>query len=261
MKGEESSGNPQKPKDEEPKDTFEEFLQNREFLFVHHFAGPNDPLSKAMADEAEAHGVKLKIVSVEKESGTGDLLATEPYSTHLLWAKRGLIDVYHAGFPCTTFSRLRHRAAENLPGPVRSKSEPYGMKGNARRQQEEADRGTIMAARSIDIATTVAKHKAGTIAQAIATLENPPESDTPEHLSAWELPEMEKFLNTKGKNWVFFHTCRYEEHLPIGARHYKPQQFTGTLKGLQSLSRSCECGSRSNHEAIVGVEKSRASAE
>ena len=252
---EDEKGDKQTPKEEETKDSLDEFYKNREFLFVHHFAGVNDPLSKAMAKEAEAQGIQLRIVSVEKDAGSGDLLASEPYSTHLLWAKRGLIDAYHAGFPCSTFSRLRFRES------VRSKDEPYGMKDNTTRQQEEADRGTIMAARSIDMAVTTARHNPNISVQAIATLENPPESDTPGHLSAWELPEMDKFFGVKGRHTAVFHTCKYEEDLPIGKRHYKPQVFTGTLAGLQTLSATCECGSRSNHEVIVGSERSRASAE
>ena len=221
----------------------------------------NDPLSKAMEREAEKEGIALKVVSVEKDSGTGDLLAAEPYSTHMLWAKRGLIDAYHAGFPCSTFSRLRFRAADGLPGPVRTKEEPYGMKANSVRQQQEADRGTIMAARSIDIASVVAKRNSRAAVAPVATLENPPDSDTPGHLSAWELPEMDKFTNLKGLATAFFHTCAYEDNVPMGFKHYKPQRFTGLLQGLQTLTKSCNCGSKKNHEFVVGSERSKASAE
>lgn len=56
-------------------------------------------MSGAMRGEALRKGIKLKVVSVEKNSGTGDLLDAEPYTTRLRWAARGYIDACHAGFP------------------------------------------------------------------------------------------------------------------------------------------------------------------
>ena len=89
------------PESEDPltADTLEDYYNKRVFVFVHHYAGPNDPLSAAMRGEAARRGIKLKVVSVEKEAGTGNLLDPEPYNTHLRWAARGYIDAYHAGFP------------------------------------------------------------------------------------------------------------------------------------------------------------------
>ena len=59
---------------------------------------------------------------------------------------------------------------------------------------------------------------------------------------------------------VIFNTCRYEEDLELGKRHYKPQHVEGTLRGMQCLSLECTCGDPSNHEAITGPVKSKASA-
>ena len=103
----------------------------------------------------------------------------------ILRAQRGRIDGYHAGFPCSTFSRLRHRREPGLPPPVRTKAEPYGMKANTRAQQEECDRGTVMALRSITMAKLVANRKRGGRIQAIATLENPPPSSLEGRKSFW----------------------------------------------------------------------------
>lgn len=94
--------------------TIEEYYGKRVFIFLHHFAGPNDPSSAEIQKEATAAGIKVKCISVEKSSGTGDLLQDEPYNTHLGWAHNGYIDAYHSGFPCTTFSKLRFRPAEGL---------------------------------------------------------------------------------------------------------------------------------------------------
>jgi hypothetical protein len=210
------------PESEDPltADTLEDYYNKRVFVFVHHYAGPNDPLSAAMRGEAARRGIKLKVVSVEKEAGTGNLLDPEPYNTHLRWAARGYIDAYHAGFPCSTFSRLRHRAAEGLPGPVRSKEEPYGLKENTPRQQESCDVGTILASRSIDIASKVAESRRLSTVPAIATLENPPPSTVEGHLSAWELPEMRKFTKGPKRLIAQFNTCRYQPERPKGEKHY-----------------------------------------
>ena len=240
----------------------EDYLAERKFLFVHHFAGPNDPLSAAMEDEAAIRGIKLKVVSVELMAGTGDLTADEPYKTHLSWAKAGRIDAYHSGFPCSTFSRLRLRPSPGMPGPLRSKAEPYGLSTLTEAQQLHCDNGTVMACRSIDMAHLVAKNPENyTTVPSVATLENPPETDDDRHLSAWELPEMEKFLIIRPLVSTRFNTCAYEPHLPVGKKHFKSQRFDGTLLGLQGCNATCQCGDPKNHEAIVGPEKSKASGE
>ena len=55
---------------------------------------------------------------------------------------------YHAGlagFPCTTFTRLRWRQEAGQPGPVRSRQFIYGLPSNSRSQQAEADNGALLA--------------------------------------------------------------------------------------------------------------------
>ena len=202
----EGSGN----EDEEPvplqAETLEEYYTKRVFIFIHHFAGPQDPLTTAMRNEALRQGIRLKAYSVEKDAGTGDLTEDEPYSTHIRWARRGYVDAYHAGFPCSTFSRLRWRKAENLPGPVRSKDQPYGLRSNSAAQQAECDRGTIMAARA-DMATEVSRRPHVTKVPPISTLENPPPSDVEGHCSAWDLSEMDNFRDTMPYKEVQFNTA------------------------------------------------------
>ena len=203
----------------------------------------------------------LKTFSVEKDKGTGDLLQDEPYATHLRWAKRGYIDAYHSGFPCATFSRLKFRKAENLLGPVRTKEDPYGISTNSASEQRACDDGTIMACRSINLADAVAEKKSAYVVGPIATLENPPESDVPQHLSAWELPEMKAFTRKSGRRVAKFHTCAYQENLPNRKRHFKPQKFVGTLLGLEQLNKSCPRGQFAPHDPIAGPEKSKGSAQ
>ena len=262
-KDEDSNEDPNAPHISTAK-TVEEYLSCRVFVYIHHFAGENDPLGKAILEEAEYQSLKVKLVSVERDAGSGDLLLDEPFNTHLQWAQRGYVDGYHSGFPCGTYTRLRFREAEGMPKAVRAKKEPYGKKDNNLHQQRECDDGTVMCCRSIIMAKTVASRTQRSSIKPPVSLENPPPSDRPEHLSAWELPEMKEFLGGSLKDdikQVNFNTCAYEPHLPVGKKHYKPQQFAGTLLGMDSFRKPCTCGSRTAHEAIVGKEKSKASGE
>ena len=95
--------------------------------------------------------------------------------------------------------------------------------------------------------------------QRIATLENPPESEHPQHLSAWELPEMKEFTKKSGRRVATFNSCAYQGHLPIGHRYFKPQKFVGTLLGIEQLCKRCGCGEFASHDAIIGPQKSKES--
>ena len=247
----------------DPKATTEEaYFASRVFRFIHYFAGPNDPLAEALQEAAAKEGLRVDIHSVEKKVGSGDLLDDEPYGSDLREACGGRVDGFHAGFPCGSFSRLRFRRSQGYPGPVRTKKEPYGMRGNSRKQQKEADDGTIMAARSINMAKAVATARPERKVVPVSTLENPPPTDHPEHLSAWELPEMDAFKLLECCATLVFHTCQYQLEKPIEQRHYKPQMFVGSLYNLRSLTRFCECdGGPKQHDPVVGKEKSEAAGE
>ena len=75
------------------------------------------------------------------------------------------------------------------------------------------------------------------------TLDNPPPSSLEQHLSAWELPEVEQRSNELEKITALFNTCRYEAHIAVGMMRFKPQRFTGSLPGgLIALAGACKCG-------------------
>ena len=120
----EEGNNSQEDYAEEAK-TSEEYLKRRCFLFIHHFAGRDDVLGKAVKEAAAQRNLKVTVLSVDIENGTGDLSQDEPYLGHLKMAQAGLVDGYHAGFPCTTFSRLKFREAKGYPGPLRTATYPY----------------------------------------------------------------------------------------------------------------------------------------
>ena len=240
--------------------TEEQYLSNRKFLFIHHYAGKKDVLGEAMKAAAQVHGIALEVVSVDREGGTGNLMESEPFDSLLNLAKEGKVDGFHAGWPCSTYSRLRWREAVGLPGPVRSRKFPYGFPSNSAREQEECDAGTIMLARSLMMAEAVEAGKNGTTLGGFATLENPPPSNLPDHQSAWEMQETKAYLERWRSFVVDFNTCAYEVDVDLGHRHLKPQRFAGSLYEMGSLAKKCRCG-EAGHEPIVGAQKSKASAE
>ena len=242
--------------------TFEEYLEKRTFLFLHHFSGcDGDVLATELLRQAEIEDVKLKVISIDREAGTGDLLQDHPYQEHLRWAQEGRVDGYHAGFPCTSFSRPRWRPCPGYPGPVRSKLCPYGLQNNSPSQQEECDRGTILAARAANMGKEVEAHKKpGETIGPFSTLENPPESDHAQHLSAWELMEIKAYTDLVGILNANFHTCAYQQKLPEGQRTLKPQRIAGSLLGIGTLAKFCSCTVELGHVPVVGKAASKAAA-
>ena len=231
----------------------------RIFTFVHHYAGVNDGLGEALKEEAQVQGIRIRVVSVEKERGS-DLLESEPFNNHKEKAASGDIDGYHSGFPCDTFTRLRWRRAPGLPPPLRSRDFPYGLPGLSEDQQRQADAGTIMMCRSLEMGKAMEKGHEDHRIPGFYTFENPPSCEVPQHISAWDMPETKKFTEeAKGFVKVIFHTCRYLMDKPQEERYKKPQWFGGTLPGLISLGGFCQCGEGAVHDVIVGKEKSRAS--
>ena len=240
-----------------------EYVEDRIFKFVHHFSGRVDHLSLAILEEATRRNMKVVCVGVDKERDGEDLSSTYPYVNHLASIKKGDVDGFHAGFPCNTYSRLRWRPAPNLPKPIRSRSHPYGLPGNDAKQQAEADLGTVLMCRSIDSCKAMAEANDEYKVAGFYTMENPPPSSFGEeqHISAWEMPEMVKFMESRPEfRKAFFHTCRFQQKVPVGRRIKKPQLFGGNLNGLASLGRMCNCGD-ARHEEVVGKEKSKKSGE
>ena len=248
---------------EEAKKKLEEklkaYIRRRKFRFVHHFAGPRDPLGAEIHRVAKKRNLNVEVIAVEKDWGD-DLCADEPYNTHLRWAREGLIDGFHSGFPCSTFSRLRFRAGPNLPEPVRTRAEPYGRSSNNEQQRRECDRGTVMMARSVQMAEEVMKSQTSLIVPKVTSLENPPPSELEEHVSAWGMAEVIGYLRLPGIKISLFNTCAYQSDRARGDRHWKMQQFAGSLFGIESLNRECKCGN-SRRRPIVGKKESQESGE
>lgn len=73
-------------------------MVRRQFNFLRHYAGEDDPLGQAVKLEAERRGVKVCVTSDEKIKGK-DLLEQEPYNSEIEKARQGWHDGYHSGVP------------------------------------------------------------------------------------------------------------------------------------------------------------------
>ena len=136
---------------------FSQFKRERTFRFVHLFSGPKDILKEAILEEAGKEGLKVEVESYDKEGpNKDDLGADKPYVD--LVASADSIDGFHSGFPCSSFSRVRHREGGGPP-PVRDRASPYGLESNDQGQQAEADRGTVLAVRSTIIGAEVLENQ------------------------------------------------------------------------------------------------------
>lgn len=240
--------------------TVEEYFQKRVFVFLHHFSGKKDNLSEAIQVEAAERGVRVNTSSCDKVGTGEDLSATYPFGHHVISAERGDIDGYHSGFPCHTYSRLLWRQAAGMPGPVRSKDRPYGMEGLSEQRRKECDLGTVLMARSVLMAHVILEHDVDAKVPSFVTMENPPPSDVPQHLSAWHMPEMVDLLE-KVPTWrtANYNTCAYEDDIPLGEKRYKPGMIGGTLPGILTMGKRCKCNGKL-HEPIVGKNKSEKAA-
>ena len=65
------SGNGSQEDYAEEATTAEEYLKRRCFLFIHHFAGKDDPLGAAVREAAALKNLKVTVLSVDIENGTG----------------------------------------------------------------------------------------------------------------------------------------------------------------------------------------------
>ena len=117
-----------------------------------------------------------------------------------------------------------------------------------------------MLARSTNIAEEIAKTPTTAIVVKPVTMENRPPSEHEEHVSAWGMAEMVRFLRLPGVKVSLFNACAYQADRARGDRRWKPQQFAGTLFGIEQMNASCKCGD-AKHRAIIGKKASQESGE
>ena len=232
--------------------SFSEFRERRVFQFLHLFSGEPDVLGQAITEASHKENIRVGITSIDRDGNHGfDLKADHLFGDIMDDIRGGLYDGAHAGFPCGSFSMVRYRAGGPLP--VRSLSHIFGLPTNTDKQQEEADRGTILACRSLQaIGEQVHSQRLRQVPDA-ATLENPPGSDTQAEGPAWRLPEFEEFARKMKTTEAIFNPCAYQ--MRERTRWFKPAKFAGLLAGLASLRRQCHCPHGFKHESLIGKEK------
>ncbi len=238
--------------------TFDEFRNKRKFKFLHLYSGPNDPLSEAIKLEAARNRLCVETKSLDKKiDATVDLAKPNIFGLTLHDVEQGEWDFVHSGFPCGSFSRARHRDAPGQPKPVRNKQAIYGLPGNSRAQQDEADRGTHMACQSAKIyeAQVISCRKRKV--PPLSSLENPPGDEVSG--SAWDLPEVASALERTGGIKAEYNTCAYQSKEKV--RFYKPGVWAGRLEDVAKLQKVCRCPAWISHMTLTGKSKTEKAAE
>lgn len=155
---------------------------------------------------------------------------------------------------CSTFSGVRF--LPDGPPPVRDAYNIFGLPGNSKQQQAEADRGTEMAHRTITISEAVLENASIREVEGIATIEQPaPRPDKPRNPSMWYLPRMKSWM----ERWAA-KICKYTA-CSDGSMHYKPQLWVGVLQELKTMDRSCRCPPDFKHVPCRGREVTKKAAE
>ena len=152
--------------------SFAEFRDLRTFRFLYMYSGPRDVLA-----ECKKHQISFKPFSLDQKIDPGIDLS-DAGNRQILEDEvtQGEFDYFHAGFPCNIFSRARWNPGRG-PGPLRSAEEIYGLSSNTEAQQQQADKGTVMATSASSIMKKQCRSCKMRGVPDMATLENPPGDD------------------------------------------------------------------------------------
>ena len=107
---------------------------------------------------AQREGLQIEIYSLDRQGeGDVDLTKDHPFMELKEEVNASAFDAAHAGFPCNTFSRARWNMVNRGPPPIRSLQHIYGLPSNSPEEQQQADVGTLLASRSVEIVGAVLK--------------------------------------------------------------------------------------------------------
>eukprot|EP00435_Cladocopium_sp_Y103_P050091 s2029_g15.t1 len=192
--------------------TFTDFKKKRIFVFAQFFPGKEDVLGGAIRRLGTLDGMSIRTIAFDRDGqGAADFLKDQPYGDILDQCRNGEVDAGHAGPPCGSFSIGRHKPGG--PPAVRKLQFIYGLPTNSPKQQKEADEGSLLAIRSTLLLGEIVQSQRRRKVPEIATLENPPGTESQAEGSMWSLTEtidwMTKFQCAK----AIFNT-----HAPIRER-------------------------------------------
>eukprot|EP00435_Cladocopium_sp_Y103_P022173 s2755_g5.t1 len=219
----------------EKSSTFDEFRKNRPFRYLHLFSGERDQLGISIKEEAKRARLEVYVESLDRKKDSELNLASHVvYDEIDKSVSAGEWDGYHSGFPCSSFSRVRWREAPYGAQPVRSAEQIYGLRGNTKEQQKEADEGTLMAVRSAWLHQhQVESFKRRSVPE-ISTLENPPGHE--QSGSAWDLPELQAVVQASTLDWQ------------AGEPH-----FFGKGMQMPTVGTTCTTGGETQHGGSRGL--------
>ena len=108
----------------------------------------------------------------------------------------------HAGPPCESWAAVREIAidvARHGPRPLRSRAEPWGLKGLSRRELQQVHIGNLLLTFSLDIVAALVQTKG------FASLEHPAKSArSSSAASIWDLEDIKVLLSVPGAEQVDF---------------------------------------------------------
>ena len=184
--------------------------------------------------EAEAAGLRVRVEARDLARGQ-DLAAPGVLSGIIKQAGEGKYDAAHSGFPCATFTQLRWRPAEGMPGPVRSRDHVYGLPGvNTRAQQTEADLGTLFASQSVSIMEAMERATDADGLARPATIENPPETLHPHACSVFCFRRYINGWTEKVLTWQTLTRATMRTPTSASSSSSSRSALSGSCQGFQS---------------------------
>ena len=209
-------------------------------------------LSEAIVEEGKKNRLRVECKGLDRKSDKEiDLHETDTITKWKEEIEGDLWDGLRSGWLCGSFSMARWKPGG--PPPVRSRDEIYGMATNNVKQQQEADRGTLAATRSVALMKLQCARADARGVPRVATGENPPGTDGMIEGSAWLLPEVDRDLREMEADEAVFNTCAFQDGK---VRWYKPGKWAGKLgdEGMADMRKICKCPNWVRHQALVGKE-------
>ena len=172
-----------------------------------------------------------------------DLTNSANLDRYLAQAKAGVFDGIHAGPPCALWSRVRF-----LPGgppPVRSRSEPWGLRNLSKDMQRRVDLSNSMVLAAISLVETVI------LAGGSGTIEHPADPGQPPYPSIFMLPVMISMESrVQATRWTFSQ-CMW------GCPARKLTTITGVADALTMEALvSAKCNHKKHVASLSGVDES-----
>ena len=113
----------------------------------------------------------------------------------------GLVDVWLAGPPCSTVSRLRHLCVKGGPRPVRSRSRPWGLRDLSPHELSRVTEANTLWINTMAVAEMVSSRGGGHL------IEHPGDPEEEPYPSIWILPEMINMEARTGATRAHTHQC------------------------------------------------------